>query len=285
VEGIKQIAVYDSAGRFLRTIGRRGRGPGEFLGIRHIIAIADTLFVYDNALLRRSVFADLAFVRSENLPGMIQAVVQMPDGSALVNSIIRSQDRIGLPIHLLSSAGRIVKSFGPTDPFFKPDAEILELRRIAAGGGGPVLVWTSPVNEYVISGLATDGRVVVTLSRRADWFPAWTQPARFGERPNPEVVSLALDAENPELLWVSLIVRDPKWRAPNAPGRRTQARADSTYDTIFEVWDLKQRAPIAARREEPQLPGITADGFVPRLRITASGQVELDILKPTLIRN
>jgi hypothetical protein len=45
--GQRRIVAFDSSGRFLRSIGRPGQGPGEFLDPSSLAWIADTLFVYD----------------------------------------------------------------------------------------------------------------------------------------------------------------------------------------------------------------------------------------------
>lgn len=63
------IRVFDRDGRFVRTIGREGEGPGEF---RQPLAPgwrADTLWVWDARLNRVSVFQqDGVFLRSFRLP-------------------------------------------------------------------------------------------------------------------------------------------------------------------------------------------------------------------------
>ncbi len=46
------IRVFDAAGRFLREIGRKGRGPAEFALISRIWFEGDTLLVVDRNLSR-----------------------------------------------------------------------------------------------------------------------------------------------------------------------------------------------------------------------------------------
>lgn len=51
------ISVFSPDGRLLRSIGRKGAGPGEFRGIGSIqIGAGDTLFVFDNILRRLTAF-------------------------------------------------------------------------------------------------------------------------------------------------------------------------------------------------------------------------------------
>lgn len=45
--GLVEVKVFDINGKYLRTIGREGRGPGEFLGSFNIEIIDSTLIVHD----------------------------------------------------------------------------------------------------------------------------------------------------------------------------------------------------------------------------------------------
>ncbi|MEP6833884.1 MAG: 6-bladed beta-propeller [Gemmatimonas sp.] len=52
-----QLHFYSAAGRFLRTIARRGEGPGEFKSVRWVGECSrDTVFAYDHMLNRITVF-------------------------------------------------------------------------------------------------------------------------------------------------------------------------------------------------------------------------------------
>src|SRR5215213_5330837 len=53
-----RIVAFGPDGRFLRTMGRKGSGPGEFQAIRTIQVLpGDSLLVFDGGLNRVSVFA------------------------------------------------------------------------------------------------------------------------------------------------------------------------------------------------------------------------------------
>ncbi len=53
------IRVYDYTGRFVRTVGRRGSGPGEYLGPAGIVVSPDdgTIYVRDAALSRMNLYS------------------------------------------------------------------------------------------------------------------------------------------------------------------------------------------------------------------------------------
>jgi len=51
------ISVYNSEGSKITDIGRKGRGPGEFLSITSVYVLADKIFVFDSNLFRLSIFS------------------------------------------------------------------------------------------------------------------------------------------------------------------------------------------------------------------------------------
>lgn len=64
------IALFDHRGQFLRHVGRRGKGPGEFTDLSWVGQCAsDSLFVWDRQEYRISVFSgNGAFVRQFRVP-------------------------------------------------------------------------------------------------------------------------------------------------------------------------------------------------------------------------
>ncbi len=53
---LQEIRAFDSAGRYLRTIGRVGRGPGEFTLLQSAGFLSDTLWTLDVTLRRLTLF-------------------------------------------------------------------------------------------------------------------------------------------------------------------------------------------------------------------------------------
>ncbi len=68
--GARELALFDSNGRFQRAVGRQGQGPGEFQGPISIFAWrADSLVVYDPATLRWTFFdPSLILARTAPVP-------------------------------------------------------------------------------------------------------------------------------------------------------------------------------------------------------------------------
>lgn len=51
------IAVYDSLGERIATLGRRGRGPGEFSWATHVTVLRDTIYISDVLLGKIAVYS------------------------------------------------------------------------------------------------------------------------------------------------------------------------------------------------------------------------------------
>jgi hypothetical protein len=92
--GSGELRVFDSTGRYLRAIGKRGQGPGEFGSLGTLWRIpGDTLVALDFQLLRFSLFAPSGdFVRSTS--GMVRS----------------EHGRVGVSMRLLD--GRLVGTEG-----------------------------------------------------------------------------------------------------------------------------------------------------------------------------
>jgi len=56
--GTNELRFFTGSGRHLATIGGTGSGPGEFRWLTGVWVSADSMFAFDNALARVSVFTD-----------------------------------------------------------------------------------------------------------------------------------------------------------------------------------------------------------------------------------
>lgn len=89
-EGLRQVGVFDAVGGFRQALGREGKGPGEFTSINEVVVGAgDTLYVYDNALIRRTVYdPQHRMVQTHPLPGRVYDVAQLPGGRSVISANI-----------------------------------------------------------------------------------------------------------------------------------------------------------------------------------------------------
>lgn len=284
-DGLKQVGVFDPDGRLKKVLGGLGEGPGEFTIINHIVVDSgDTLYVYDHAQLRRSVFdPGHEFVRTERIPAFMRDMVPLPSGHMIVNSTIRTADGVDWPLHLIGADGGVLQTFGNETASSRPDDSFLELRAIAVDGEG--VLWVAPKNAYELSAYSMAGTRLEPTNRRyrrqVDWFQPWTEPSRGAEPPKPNVNQIAFGPEDPSLLWVLISVADAEW-APVPPQRSSKELIDSLYDDILEVIDVKSGSVLASRRFGPSLSRLTFQGLIPALRIDDANKVWMDVFMPTL---
>ncbi|MDR9417995.1 6-bladed beta-propeller [Gracilimonas sp.] len=78
-----KIHVFNPDGSYLRTVGRNGRGPGEFIAIKNLFILNNKLFVLDHHLKRISVFSLSSFELLDTINTHPNYLKQMEDlGSA-----------------------------------------------------------------------------------------------------------------------------------------------------------------------------------------------------------
>jgi len=140
--GTSELRYYDARGRHERTVGQKGRGPGEFENLTRIARLpGDTVVAFDYSRSSRAYFApDGGYVRTvvtdrtllprgpESPPPSLE---MLPDGGLLVHDqeptrLTPGAERPRLRIGVLSGNGRSVDSLGtfpgvenyrpPTDP-------------------------------------------------------------------------------------------------------------------------------------------------------------------------
>ncbi len=280
------LAVFDSSGRYRRTVGREGGAPGEYRGIASIANYrGDSLLVLDWGNSRFSVLdPSFSYVRGGALPFTpALKTVSLGDGSFVHARHAQTPDRVGQPLQRLSPRGEWLSSFGSADGIYRPDIPLLLSRTLATADAGRI--WSAAVTAYEISRIdVASGRVVQRLFRDVPWFPDWRRPGVVGSEPDrpprPLLVAMREDAEG--LLWVLVAVPDARWRTQvrRGQGAHGHAVADEQeyYDTIIEVIDPRRGELLASRRVGEYIRQFVDDALVgtvvedlrdgvPRLRV------------------
>ena len=81
------VRIYDSTGKRVTTLGRKGAGPGEFRSIFRLGWTRDTIWIYDAALRRISYYGpDYSLTRSPVLSDALRQPVQGDDPNPRVIS-------------------------------------------------------------------------------------------------------------------------------------------------------------------------------------------------------
>jgi hypothetical protein len=191
------IAIYDSMGKLVRTVGRRGAGPGEFTNIRElVIGPGDTLFVR-HSTLAVSVLSpsSLSEIRRFNLPpAQFHALTPLADGTMLVAVAFSEANMIGPLFHRLAASGDPVSTFGRGPREDAGCVPCLALQPVLSSEKG---FWTIRPRDYVLEEWSVESLYRSRLSMSGStWFDpaAARKPAtRIGvDRPAPRLGGLGV---------------------------------------------------------------------------------------------
>ena len=286
----EQIKVFDEEGAFLRSVGRGGEGPMEFVTAAPIHADASgRVHVVDADNLRISVI-DEAFtlVEETRLPARVSARASLDDGERyVVQASIEGPGRSGMPLHIIDGSG-VLKSFGAGE---EPDEGSwlgsIDLR--LAGGPEGRMFAAHPV-EYLIEAWAQEGTRVGALRGE----PALNTEASLQEPPSPDNPPpsgiLEIHPDSDGLLWVSLLILRPDWLQHimwDPSGEvSSEVRPDvitRMYQPRLDVIDLETCTLVASQLHD-QLLLLLDDRTVLGYGFTELGSNTLDVLRVWLDR-
>jgi hypothetical protein len=252
------LKVFSADGRLVRSVGRRGGGPGEYESVRNVLVSPDgVIHLLDGVLGRWTVFGrDGDVVRTTRIPvgpALAEPAVLRSDGQLVVNvgSTLASAHETGT-LHLVDAQGDIKYSFDTA--VVDPRAPWRRWRLLWSRPDGGLLVaqpYSSTIDVYD-SDLTRKGSVV----RVGEPFPL-RQPEGSPsdgvfDRPfTPMMSAMWEDASG--LRWLEVRVPSPLW----TPRRRVHGLGGQAYsnlgnrprfDTILEVLDVRRRSVLARSR-------------------------------------
>lgn len=282
-----RIALYGPDGRFQRTFGRPGCGPGEFGSwVSHLmVGPGDSLHVleYNRHTVILPDLGGLASARQ--LPLAPFDISLLGDGRALMAFPLRhSPDSQTLLQVVDLKAGEIVRSFSTAQFSTAPSYRYEQIRVL----GNPVAdtVWVAQITRYQLERWTAGGERLQVLSRRAEWYQPWRTDRLdpYVDRAYPRITSLFADSVGH--LWVNILVPDPSWRPPGARGEtRVMERHGEIYDTVLEVLDLSSGRVLARRRfGEPLSRFVHPRGWLYVTRTAAQGEVFIYVYRPFLAK-
>lgn len=261
-----RIRVFSSDGTYLRDLGRRGEGPGEFQWVSHLLFAGDTLVAVDRRLNRLTwMREDGTVVRTEQLtiaPGRDTKL--LPDGRILTASIDYSPNRVGFPLHLVGLDGNVVRSFGSLNRGAFSAAEQHLIERRVAPSETPGAIWAVWRPQYRIEEWSLEGVHIRTLVRDVEWFPPGRGVISLDRAPDAAVVGFqARDG----LLWVLSAVSDANWQEalevdPSKPHGGDVTDMNGIYDTVVEAIDPVTLRVVASARIDPFIYAFAGPGLV-----------------------
>lgn len=269
-------AVYGRDGRYLRSFGRRGQGPGEYTSrlMRVRIAPQDTVHVLDGP--RHTVLAPGGdtFVRLTTLSFVPRSTSFTRDGRLVVTSPLEGSGR---QVHILSPDGTVERSLVPV-----PEGD----PRALHNGVGPLSnikegnLWIGSPDRYRLDLWSTDGRLLRSIEREVPWFPP---RAARGRTPEPGARLLGL-LQTDSLVWT--LVRVPDSRGGGfAPTGRPVEEVDMNEheDTIIEALFAVTGEVVGSIRLDAAASGFLGKSpIVYTSREMDSGLIAIDVLRLSL---
>jgi hypothetical protein len=167
------VFVFDARGNLVRSVGREGRGPGEFQAPwRLALDPSDSLFVWDVGLRRISVYGpDLVHARDIRVPPhwTINSMAFLPDGTLLVAAYGPGERGV---LHVLGRDGSVRRTFGPVPPAADLGGFEASLLGGYAALEGDGIVYSAK-SPYEVSFLErASGRIVRRCTGDARWTTA-----------------------------------------------------------------------------------------------------------------
>lgn len=239
------VSVFDSGGRLLHTIGRRGSGPGEHQHVTKLAAVDDTLYIYDRVSRKISKYtADGHYLAS--IPAMTgyTPFTALPGGGLILLSNTRQPG----PATFELVKDTTIASF------------VLRNESTAAGEKMDMVLvpqdeetfWVGSAQRYLVERVNMSGRRHVRIAPDAAWFPP---PDAFrSDRTLPDsltvVAGLAVDRLGRLVMLTvtraldrSTGVRDAADRVstPSTWHARLHVFDSSTGDRIAEFSDRESR--------------------------------------------
>lgn len=274
-----EISVFDSRGRFERTIGREGGGPGEYKRITALaIGSSDSLYVFDPGNARVTVLTDTGTVRrTAPVPGNVMQGVPVQNGAVVLNTVIATPDHIGFPLFAVADTG-IIAAFGTDDPIYRPDMPFIVMRALARSDSSVV---SARRTEYVIEEWDPSGARLRVIQRRAPWFaPYMIRPKITQDQPIRPWLT-AISNIRDEMVLAVIAVPVPNWRDRWREfdlNERTLFRPEvRMQDAVIEALDLKTGQIVGSIRLRENVLGLASDSAAYSYRLNDQSDPAIDI--------
>ncbi len=259
-----ELSVFSPTGRFIRRLGGRGRGPGEYESVRWVSALGNKLHVFDTRQRRQTVLShDYQVLRTNSFQGHpLGGVSVINDTLVIMNGLVRTRQLIGFLLHGINHRGELIRSIALEPGGFRFDlpGELYYRSLSVASSGG---IWAAHRTQYRIDEWSLDGTLRQTITRPANWFPSHPGGGGAPDPSRPPLPALLGAREDGRgRLWLMVRVTDGKWAQSLTPVRAGANREEGRYriddinrafDTIVEVVDIRQGTLITSTRVDQAL--------------------------------
>lgn len=277
-KGEADIAVFDSTGSYLRTVGGAGEGPGEYRSISFMSVGSRYIHVFDRHRGRTMLDHDFRVVRTDRFPGEILFAAVLNDDVAVFVADVPVVGSAGYKLQVLRPSGKMT-SHGDGGGVLSSGLTGWGLTMTTVAGRGDT-VWAVPLESNVLVrwDLLPEPGVARVFERRVAEFDNGSDafaPARLG----PPM----LDDRG---LWVMWHSADPDWAGPPPSFDSLEPTPiDALRDTWIDLVDPATGRTIARYHQDNALAGFAGgSGYVVDYVETEAGVPYLHILQLRLSR-
>lgn len=201
--------------------------------------------------------------------GVIRSAIVDERNKIIAHADVRTAESAGYPAHELSRDGRLIRSFGSTEPILDPYRPMLLARVIASGTAGSV--WATHLNEYRIERFDSAGALELSIRRSIPAFPRWEQQS---ETPVSITVGSFQIAENSLLVVIDTITEARRaWpTSAHEQGELLNVIMES-YHGFVEILDLEHMCVAASGGIDKPISGVTSSGKLYAWRTNNSARV------------
>ena len=272
-----EIMVFDSTGVFLRTVGRRGEGPGEYEFPVHIAVGPQYIHVFDAERGRTLLDHDFQYVRADRFAANYLHSHVMDAEDVVFTGDVLTEGAVGHSLHILSLSGEMSSYDGDGTWHGRTGAA----RNLVTGDSASLWVVEPTPNRLTRWELVPSPRKALVLDRVVEEFD------RHGSDPGlwPRVnnVGALLDEDG---LWILWTAPDPGY-TPTPVGRELpQNPPREVRDTWLDLLD-----PATGRTLTRFHSDASASAFVDGSRYfyfyneSDAGQPSVVIVEPHLTRD
>lgn len=281
VAGESEISVFDSTGGFLRTVGRRGEGPGEYRSISHIVGGSRYIHVFEYHEGRTMLDHDFKVIRVDQFPGQVLSAAVVSDDVVVFVADVPTPAAVGHQLHILRPSGELASHGYDGGVYSSELAPWATTRTTVAGRGDTVWAVQREVNRLVRWDLSPEPKVGRVFERRVAEFDEGGDgfmPATLG--------SAMLDDRG---LWITWHTADPDWTGP-PPSLETLRPSTFAVDELRDGWvdlvDPTTGRTLARYHQDNALKGFAAGSgrYVVDYEETDAGVPFIHILELRLAR-
>lgn len=286
--------IYNANGKFLRSIGHRGAGPGEYSNAGWLYALGgDTIAVADRGNGRFTIVGpDLRVLRTvPNSYFDFWAAVPIDRYRFVASGVVYAPNNMGRPLHIFridSSGTKVERSFGSHVDLVRtgPGSAPLNWDVSPAGNGR---FWSAERLAYRLQLWDSAGTSQLSLERQPEWFRPQADAFMGNATRPPKPTGAGISADG-NVLWTFTHVPDPaNWKRgwPQvAAGGESREGPDlaQLYDTIVEAIDVVSRRVVARTRFPEYVLNTLPGGRVVMLHQDDDGNARLQIFTLRLRR-